>query len=133
MVRNAPSVAPPRMHPGANFSDTETYTWMNGHTSISRCRNTPGLSGFEAAAARVWRAEAETFADRVSSDTLGNSMATVDSAGGGCIMLGAHTRVTAKPEANPSRIRITTIGVDRSAPLTAIRRGASEPIVSLSV
>jgi endoglucanase len=36
---------------------------------------TPGPSGFEQAAARVWRDEAATFADRVDHDVLGNSYA----------------------------------------------------------
>lgn len=38
---------------------------------------TPGPSGFETAAARVWRAEAETFADSVDWDNLGNSYAWI--------------------------------------------------------
>ncbi|HWV25346.1 MAG TPA: M20/M25/M40 family metallo-hydrolase [Thermomicrobiales bacterium] len=38
---------------------------------------TPGPSGFEQAPARVWREQAETFADRVDRDNLGNSYAFV--------------------------------------------------------
>ncbi|MGH7483404.1 MAG: M42 family metallopeptidase [Longimicrobiales bacterium] len=44
---------------------------------LKRLLDTPGPSGFEAEAARVWRAEAEGFADQVSSDVSGNSMATL--------------------------------------------------------
>jgi endoglucanase len=57
---------------------------------LKRLLNTPGPSGFEAPAARVWRAEAETFADRVSSDILGNSTAVLEGKGGPRIMLAGH-------------------------------------------
>ena len=40
---------------------------------------TPGPSGFEAGAATVWRAEAQTFADEVDWDNLGNSYAWLKS------------------------------------------------------
>lgn len=43
---------------------------------------TPGPSGFESAPARVWRAEAQTFADTVSADVSGNSFATLTGAAG---------------------------------------------------
>ncbi len=36
----------------------------------------PGPSGFEVRPARVWRAEAETFADSVTTDVSGNTFAT---------------------------------------------------------
>ena len=52
--------------------------------------NTPSPSGFEAAAARVWRAEAQTFADRVTADVAGNSFATVEGKNGPRIMLAGH-------------------------------------------
>ncbi|HEX2208357.1 MAG TPA: M42 family metallopeptidase [Longimicrobium sp.] len=47
-------------------------------------------SGFETAAARVWRAEAETFATGVNVDVAGNSYATVGTDGGPRIMLAGH-------------------------------------------
>lgn len=40
--------------------------------------DTPGPSSFEAAPARVWRAEAEKFSDSVHSDVSGNSFATIN-------------------------------------------------------
>jgi putative aminopeptidase FrvX len=42
---------------------------------------TPGPSGFEQAPANVWREQAETFADRVDRDNLGNSYAYVKGTG----------------------------------------------------
>lgn len=50
----------------------------------------PGPSGFEVAAARVWRAEAGAFADRVDVDVQGNSMATLEGGGGPRVMLAGH-------------------------------------------
>ena len=52
--------------------------------------NTPAPSGFEAPAARVWRSEAQKFADRVSSDVAGNSFATIEGKAGPRIMLAGH-------------------------------------------
>lgn len=54
--------------------------------------DTPGPSGFEAAPARLWRAEAQSFAREVDADVAGNSFATV---GGGSaaaprVMLAGH-------------------------------------------
>jgi endoglucanase len=50
---------------------------MNEHsiTFLKRLLSTPGPSGDEAAAARVWRDEAKTFADDVTADVRGNSYA----------------------------------------------------------
>lgn len=42
----------------------------------------PGPSGFEARPAQIWRKEAETFADEVTHDVLGNSFARVKPVGG---------------------------------------------------
>ncbi|HKV74470.1 MAG TPA: M20/M25/M40 family metallo-hydrolase [Gemmatimonadales bacterium] len=54
----------------------------------------PGPSSFETAPARVWRAEAEQFADQVSADVSGNSLATVKAAPGSpagpAVMLAGH-------------------------------------------
>jgi endoglucanase len=57
---------------------------------LKRLLDTPGPSGFEAAAARAWRAEAETFADVVTSDVAGNSIAEVNPGGSPTIMLDGH-------------------------------------------
>jgi endoglucanase len=50
----------------------------------------PGPSGFEGAPARAWRAEAETFADRVWGDVAGNSFAVVNPDGAPRVMLAGH-------------------------------------------
>ncbi|HTR78555.1 MAG TPA: M20/M25/M40 family metallo-hydrolase, partial [Gemmatimonadaceae bacterium] len=47
-------------------------------------------SGFEGAAARVWREEAATFAASVTADVAGNSMAEVNPAGAPTVMLDGH-------------------------------------------
>jgi endoglucanase len=52
--------------------------------------DTPGPSAFEAAPARVWRAEAEKFADDVRADVSGNSYATVNRDGRPRLMLAGH-------------------------------------------
>lgn len=56
---------------------------------LKRLLDTPGPSSFEAAPARVWRAEAATFA-AVSADVVGNSFATVEGGGGPTILLAGH-------------------------------------------
>jgi putative aminopeptidase FrvX len=57
---------------------------------LKRLLDAPGPSGYETLAARVWRAEAETFADAVSSDVAGNSIAEVNPGGAPTIMLDGH-------------------------------------------
>src|SRR5690606_37760655 len=57
---------------------------------LKRLLDTPGPSGFEAAPARVWRAEAETFAERVDVDVSGNSMAVLNEGGEPRVMLAGH-------------------------------------------
>src|SRR4051812_50016186 len=57
---------------------------------LKRLLDTPGPSGFEAPAARVWREEASTFAQRVTTDVAGNSMAEVNPGGSPTIMLDGH-------------------------------------------
>jgi endoglucanase len=52
--------------------------------------DTPGPSAFEAAPARVWRKEAEGFADEVRADVSGNSYATLNPAGRPRVMLAGH-------------------------------------------
>lgn len=56
---------------------------------LKRLLDTPGPSGFEAAAARLWRQEASAFAE-VSSDVVGNSYAVVNPGGSPTIMLAGH-------------------------------------------
>ena len=56
---------------------------------LKRLLDTPGPSGFEGAPARVWRAEAATFAS-VKADVVGNSLATVEGSGGPTILLAGH-------------------------------------------
>jgi putative aminopeptidase FrvX len=57
---------------------------------LKRLLSTPGPSGFETAAARVWREEAARFADRVESDVSGNSIAVLEGSGGPRVMLAGH-------------------------------------------
>jgi endoglucanase len=57
---------------------------------LKRLLDTPGPSGFEGPAARVWREEASTFADVVTTDVAGNSMAEVNPGGSPTIMLDGH-------------------------------------------
>ena len=52
--------------------------------------DTPGPSGFETGPARVWRAEAGGFADRVGADVGGNSLATINPDASPRIMFAAH-------------------------------------------
>jgi endoglucanase len=57
---------------------------------LKRLLDTPAPSGFEGAAARVWRDEASSFADKVTSDVAGNSMAEINPGGSPTIMLDGH-------------------------------------------
>ena len=57
---------------------------------LKRLLDTPAPSGFEGPAARVWREEASAFADKVTSDVTGNSMAEVNPDGSPTIMLDGH-------------------------------------------
>jgi endoglucanase len=57
---------------------------------LERLLDAPGPSGFEVRAARVWREEAETFADEVRVDVNGNSFATVNPGGSPRVMLAGH-------------------------------------------
>ncbi len=57
---------------------------------LKRLLDSPGPSGYETAAARAWRAEAQTFADIVRSDVAGNSFAEVNPGGSPTIMLDGH-------------------------------------------
>jgi putative aminopeptidase FrvX len=57
---------------------------------LKRLLDTPGPSGFEAAAARVWREEAQRFAHRVWGDVSGNSIAVINEGASPRIMLAGH-------------------------------------------
>lgn len=57
---------------------------------LERLLDAAGPSGFEVRAARVWREEAETFADEVRVDVSGNSFAVLDGGGRPRVMLAGH-------------------------------------------
>ncbi|MHB1297847.1 MAG: M20/M25/M40 family metallo-hydrolase [Gemmatimonadaceae bacterium] len=57
---------------------------------LKKLLDTPGPSGYEAAAAAAWREEARTFATDVSGDVHGNSIAVVNPGGSPTIMLAGH-------------------------------------------
>jgi putative aminopeptidase FrvX len=56
---------------------------------LKRLLSTPGPSGSEGAAAKVWRDEAGEFAE-VRGDRMGNSLATLNAGGGPTVMLSGH-------------------------------------------
>ena len=57
---------------------------------LKRLLDAPGPSGFETLPARVWRTEAEHFADSVTSDVTGNSLAAVNADGSPRVMFAGH-------------------------------------------
>jgi putative aminopeptidase FrvX len=57
---------------------------------LKRLLDTPGPSGFETAPARVWREEVQTFADQVTADVHGNSVAVLNPKGTPRLMLAGH-------------------------------------------
>jgi putative aminopeptidase FrvX len=57
---------------------------------LKRLLDAPAPSGFETAAARAWRSEAESFSHKVTPDVAGNSMAEVNPGGYPTIMLDGH-------------------------------------------
>jgi putative aminopeptidase FrvX len=57
---------------------------------LRKLLDTPGPSGAEVGAARVWREEAALFADRVDGDVSGNSFAILNPEGAPRIMLAGH-------------------------------------------
>jgi endoglucanase len=59
-------------------------------TFLKSLLDTPGPSSFEAAPARVWRAEAQKFADRVHADVSGNSFAAINGDGAPRLMFAGH-------------------------------------------
>jgi endoglucanase len=59
-------------------------------TFLQNLLTTPGPSGFEQAAARVWRDEAASFADEVDRDVLGNSYAGLRHQHGPVVVIEGH-------------------------------------------
>src|SRR5437879_8575060 len=57
---------------------------------LKRLLDTPGPSGFETAPARVWREEVKAFADQVTADVHGNSVATLNAKGTPRLVLAGH-------------------------------------------
>jgi endoglucanase len=57
---------------------------------LKRLLDAPGPSGFETLAGRSWRSEAEKFADKVSSDVAGNSIAEINPGGRPTILIDGH-------------------------------------------
>jgi endoglucanase len=64
---------------------------MNDHSLqfLKQLLTTPGPSGDEAAVARLWRAEAESFADQVTADVRGSSFAVLQG-GAPRVLLAGH-------------------------------------------
>ena len=56
---------------------------------LKKLLSTPGPSGNEGAAAKVWREEAEKFAE-IRGDRMGNSFATLNAGGSPKVMLSGH-------------------------------------------
>jgi putative aminopeptidase FrvX len=57
---------------------------------LKKLLDSPAPSGFEAAAARLWREEATSFADRVDGDVSGNSVAILNPDATPRVMLAGH-------------------------------------------
>ncbi|HEX6132914.1 MAG TPA: M42 family metallopeptidase [Longimicrobiales bacterium] len=57
---------------------------------LKRLLDSPAPSGFEAAAAQVWRDEAKKFTDTLHGDVSGNSIAVVNPEGSPRVMLAGH-------------------------------------------
>ncbi len=57
---------------------------------LKRLLDSAGPSGFETPPARIWRNEAEGFADRVSADVSGNSTAELNPNGAPRVMFAGH-------------------------------------------
>jgi len=70
------------MPPGPAFSDRIEF--------LEKLLNSAGPSGFETSPARVWREDAEGFADKVWTDVTGNSMAGINLEGRPRVMLAGH-------------------------------------------
>ncbi|HUF50184.1 MAG TPA: M42 family metallopeptidase [Longimicrobiales bacterium] len=60
------------------------------HAFLRQLLDTPAPSGHESPAARVWREEAQHFAERVHADVSGNSIAILNENGSPRVMLAGH-------------------------------------------
>jgi len=70
------------MPPGPTMSDRIEF--------LEKLLNAPGPSGFETGPARIWREEAEGFAQKVWTDVTGNSTAGLNLDGKPRVMLAGH-------------------------------------------
>src|SRR6184192_65098 len=57
---------------------------------LKRLLDAPGPSGFETLAGRSWRSEAQTFAEKVTTDVAGNCLAEVNPEGSPTILIDGH-------------------------------------------
>jgi endoglucanase len=80
------------IRPSARLAHSPTHPMLSPSSIafLKRLLDAPAPSGFETVAARVWRTEAGTFADKVTTDVAGNSMAEVNPGGSPTIMLDGH-------------------------------------------
>jgi endoglucanase len=83
LLARSPVLCPRQLSLGDNV-ETSSFDFLK------RLLSTPGPSGFETAAARVWREEAQRFADSVDVDVSGNSIAVLNGDGGPRVMLAGH-------------------------------------------
>src|SRR5256886_15148404 len=67
---------------------------------LKRLLDAPGPSGFETGPARVWREEVKTFAEEVTTDVHGNSIATLNAKGRPRLMLAGHIDQIGAPGAH---------------------------------
>jgi endoglucanase len=87
LTGRVPAGGPPWQHPrskGHDIVDEASFTFLR------RLLDAPGPSGFERAPARVWREEAQGFADEVWGDVLGNSFARLTHKGGPKVVIEGH-------------------------------------------
>lgn len=63
---------------------------QRGHDFLKRLLDSSGPSGYEQEAASAWRAEAQTFADEITGDALGNSVARLRTDGGPKVIIEGH-------------------------------------------
>jgi putative aminopeptidase FrvX len=80
------------IRPSVRLAHSPTHPMLSPSSIafLKRLLDAPAPSGFETVAARVWRSEAGTFADKVTTDVAGNSMAEVNPGGSPTIMLDGH-------------------------------------------
>ena len=79
----------------ASFPATPSFLEENHKMShdvdfLERLLDASGPSGFEMAPARLWREEAESFAEEVWTDVTGNSVASLNPDGRPRVMMAGH-------------------------------------------